>query len=135
MKNTKTPYWPRLSHWYRNERTGSSSRVEPWSKTTHRAAKPRSASSHASRAPLLTRAAGSPWGLAVSDMVLGRLLDMPTESLTDGVSPASPARWLSEEEQRAWRAYIRLAQLLMRRLRSEERRVGKECRSRWSPYH
>src|SRR2546429_5779289 len=25
--------------------------------------------------------------------------------------------------------------LLVRRLRSEERRVGKECRSRWSPYH
>ena len=24
---------------------------------------------------------------------------------------------------------------LWRRLRSEERRVGKECRSRWSPYH
>ena len=23
----------------------------------------------------------------------------------------------------------------MRELRSEERRVGKECRSRWSPYH
>src|SRR5690554_2960649 len=23
----------------------------------------------------------------------------------------------------------------IRRLRSEERRVGKECRSRWSPYH
>ena len=22
-----------------------------------------------------------------------------------------------------------------KRLRSEERRVGKECRSRWSPYH
>ena len=22
-----------------------------------------------------------------------------------------------------------------RRARSEERRVGKECRSRWSPYH
>ena len=27
------------------------------------------------------------------------------------------------------------AQALMRHLRSEERRVGKECRSRWSPYH
>src|SRR3712207_9398559 len=27
----------------------------------------------------------------------------------------------------------RLAEVL--RLRSEERRVGKECRSRWSPYH
>ena len=24
---------------------------------------------------------------------------------------------------------------LLERLRSEERRVGKECRSRWSPYH
>src|SRR3712207_7112056 len=31
---------------------------------------------------------------------------------------------------------VRLRQLLDRRLpRSEERRVGKECRSRWSPYH
>src|SRR2546425_12276054 len=26
-------------------------------------------------------------------------------------------------------------QLLFRHHRSEERRVGKECRSRWSPYH
>ena len=24
---------------------------------------------------------------------------------------------------------------LAARMRSEERRVGKECRSRWSPYH
>ena len=24
---------------------------------------------------------------------------------------------------------------LQKKLRSEERRVGKECRSRWSPYH
>src|SRR2546425_1268044 len=28
-----------------------------------------------------------------------------------------------------------VARALRRRLRSEERRVGKECRSRWSPYH
>src|SRR3712207_8138372 len=28
-----------------------------------------------------------------------------------------------------------LASVLMFLLRSEERRVGKECRSRWSPYH
>jgi len=41
---------------------------------------------------------------------------MPTEPLTDGVPRASSARWLSDEEQRAWRAYIRLAQLLMRQL-------------------
>ena len=25
--------------------------------------------------------------------------------------------------------------LIVRYIRSEERRVGKECRSRWSPYH
>src|SRR2546430_7074800 len=29
----------------------------------------------------------------------------------------------------------RLARLGLRERRSEERRVGKECRSRWSPYH
>ena len=28
-----------------------------------------------------------------------------------------------------------LARIKARQLRSEERRVGKECRSRWSPYH
>ena len=28
-----------------------------------------------------------------------------------------------------------LQQLQMELVRSEERRVGKECRSRWSPYH
>ena len=41
---------------------------------------------------------------------------MPTEPLTDGVPRTSAPRWLSDEEQRAWRAYIRLAQLLMRQL-------------------
>ena len=28
-----------------------------------------------------------------------------------------------------------LSEELTRKIRSEERRVGKECRSRWSPYH
>jgi DNA-binding MarR family transcriptional regulator len=41
---------------------------------------------------------------------------MPTDSLTDGVPQTSPAGWLTGEEQRAWRGYIRLAQLLMRQL-------------------
>src|SRR5256885_14911776 len=31
--------------------------------------------------------------------------------------------------------WIRAAVRTPRTLRSEERRVGKECRSRWSPYH
>ena len=41
---------------------------------------------------------------------------MPTEPLTDGAPRTSPPRWLTDDEQRAWRAYIRLAQLLMRQL-------------------
>lgn len=42
---------------------------------------------------------------------------MPTEPLPDGVpQPSLAPRWLTDEEQRAWRAYIRLAQLLMRQL-------------------
>ena len=30
---------------------------------------------------------------------------------------------------------IEISSCDLERLRSEERRVGKECRSRWSPYH
>ena len=41
---------------------------------------------------------------------------MPTEPHTDGGTRTSPPRWLTGEEQRAWRGYIRLAQLLMRQL-------------------
>ena len=47
-----------------------------------------------------------------------------------------------EGEARALRAYHYLLLVqwfqqtyLLNLLRSEERRVGKECRSRWSPYH
>ena len=31
--------------------------------------------------------------------------------------------------------YFYSKNIIMKDLRSEERRVGKECRSRWSPYH
>ena len=48
-KNTNTPYWPRSSQRYRKSLTGMSISVDPWSNTTHSAANPRSASSHASR--------------------------------------------------------------------------------------
>ena len=38
-----------------------------------------------------------------------------------GVNPDTRVRDLTSEE--------------VKKIRSEERRVGKECRSRWSPYH
>ena len=31
--------------------------------------------------------------------------------------------------------YTQIVNVLLAAIRSEERRVGKECRSRWSPYH
>ena len=45
------------------------------------------------------------------------------------VGPAQPTR----EPDLSLKAT--LGAVLSRVLRSEERRVGKECRSRWSPYH
>ena len=38
--------------------------------------------------------------------------------------------FISKEKVFAYEAEVKAAQE-----RSEERRVGKECRSRWSPYH
>jgi len=35
-----------------------------------------------------------------------------------------------------WLPYVEVAEISVSpEIRSEERRVGKECRSRWSPYH
>src|SRR5260370_31778339 len=55
---------------------------------------------------------------------------------------AGPARtWsgvlftLAARLQRIVAAARRGGRILRSRTRSEERRVGKECRSRWSPYH
>jgi DNA-binding MarR family transcriptional regulator len=41
---------------------------------------------------------------------------MPTEPPADGVPRPSTPRWLTEDEQRGWRGYIQLAQLLIRQL-------------------
>src|SRR5256886_8019920 len=45
-------------------------------------------------------------------------------------SISSRARFCS-----SWLIFLSFSSLSMASLRSEERRVGKECRSRWSPYH
>src|SRR2546425_3357907 len=54
------------------------------------------------------------WGIT------GRIKQLSRESFRVGQGSLYPA--LHRYEQRGW-------------VRSEERRVGKECRSRWSPYH
>ena len=50
------------------------------------------------------------------------------ESYCIGPAPAAES-YLDED------ALITAAEASKAQLRSEERRVGKECRSRWSPYH
>ena len=49
-------------------------------------------------------------------------------SAIGGVVDGMPAGVFIDEE-------FMQAEMDRRRPRSEERRVGKECRSRWSPYH
>src|SRR2546422_7574861 len=52
-------------------------------------------------------------------------------------NPVHPDREKAQREDRVYRQSIDLAARMgvNRVVRSEERRVGKECRSRWSPYH
>src|SRR5204862_5502560 len=42
--------------------------------------------------------------------------------------------WLTPD-LRIKKSLLKCNWTIRKRLRSEERRVGKECRSRWSPYH
>src|SRR2546429_9632580 len=71
-----------------------------------------------------------------------------TSGIVEGVRAASPAvrafrgipfaappigelRWKAPQPVRPWKGVLKAGGFG----RSEERRVGKECRSRWSPYH
>ena len=74
--------------------------------------------------------------------VVLRGTQIPTQT-TDArlLSRTADADWLHSDPWRAMRiqaefieGFGALAELGPQ-LRSEERRVGKECRSRWSPYH
>ena len=58
-----------------------------------------------------------------------------------GTGPYKMTRWDTASEieldrfDEYWNGPAATPKLLFRVIRSEERRVGKECRSRWSPYH
>src|SRR3712207_4623776 len=75
------------------------------------------------------RGAFKPWGSAVSaiEMALwdtaGKAAGLPVYKLLGGKL---------RDRVRVYNGAVRFP---MSGVRSEERRVGKECRSRWSPYH
>ena len=50
-------------------------------------------------------------------------------------NPLQYSRLGNPMDRGAWWATVHRVAKSQTRLRSEERRVGKECRSRWSPYH
>src|SRR3712207_5565876 len=58
---------------------------------------------------------------------------LPIVTLSD--TPGAFAGRGGEERGQAWAISADLMALARAPVRSEERRVGKECRSRWSPYH
>src|SRR3989475_8034492 len=59
-------------------------------------------------------------------------VDAATGSLGQGLSVGAGLALGARAEKSSARVYVLLGDGEMR---SEERRVGKECRSRWSPYH
>src|SRR5574343_1281940 len=63
---------------------------------------------------------------------LGRLYDAETQGAE---APPAFGDWLASEDTRAVFGHHFAAKGGEKPPRSEERRVGKECRSRWSPYH
>src|SRR2546430_16771826 len=66
----------------------------------------------------------------------GRLVGLVSERDLRLVLP-SPATSLAAHEVHSLLERLMVAEIMTRFpvTRSEERRVGKECRSRWSPYH
>src|SRR5260370_7657641 len=80
-----------------------------------------------------------------SDVCSSDLSDFPVKKFVNS-PPENPNAWRDEnaarsqkesQEQQVDFRRIREAEAAQKsaRPRSEERRVGKECRSRWSPYH
>src|SRR3712207_3778239 len=86
-----------------------------------------------------------PWITATTARQLSRIT-VGMLTMTGRVTMLGIARWTGDGGsyrtiQRCFATALPWAQLFWRFLRqhlfqrSEERRVGKECRSRWSPYH
>src|SRR5689334_25038638 len=59
----------------------------------------------------------------------------PNEKMSDETTPRTTTHAVAPMNMRTKSGRARSDERSARVRRSEERRVGKECRSRWSPYH
>ena len=64
------------------------------------------------------------------EMVRGMVAGGKEDAFDDGKRETGNVAWSADAQERLTRVPG-----FVRGMRSEERRVGKECRSRWSPYH
>src|SRR5256885_9100897 len=71
--------------------------------------------------------------LKESDVSRYVLPDLPYDY--GALEPHISGRIMELHHDKHHRKYVDTANECIEKLRSEERRVGKECRSRWSPYH
>ena len=90
----------------------------------------------------INRAADDAAGLAISEKMRSQIrgLEQASRNAQDGISLIQTAEGALNEThsilQRMRELSVQAANdTLTANDRSEERRVGKECRSRWSPYH
>ena len=75
--------------------------------------------------------------IEVSDIAIQKLLERNVKSVRLGVTGGGCAGFeyvFAEDHLREGDEVIDYGKFSFL-IRSEERRVGKECRSRWSPYH
>ena len=69
---------------------------------------------------------------AIADMYIG----IGVSRIIIGTQAIKDFRFIEHKWQKTCLIHLsRMSMLIMSLTRSEERRVGKECRSRWSPYH
>src|SRR2546422_9955399 len=70
----------------------------------------------------------------IGDIISTGMVESPADSVDDIITEIAAAR-VTERGSRADDKASEAAMEDRKKQRSEERRVGKECRSRWSPYH
>ena len=83
-------------------------------------------------------ATGQGIAVPVGEKTLGRLFNVLGDTLDGGESLEGEEKWVIHRDPPSFADQSPVVEMLetgIKVIRSDERRVGKECRSRWSPYH